>query len=284
MNVRKFTVLFLLIIGAGRTFAQVSATTGAVRSVRKTSANRKGSVFAYWGWNRGAYTNSTLKIKGEDYDLTLHKLKAKDRPSDVSLYNYLRADRITIPQTNLRVGYYLKDDLAITIGIDHMKYVMVQNQVARVTGVVEHEGKYKSVYNGNMVIADDFLKFEHTDGLNYVNAELEKLGDIYKTRNEKLHIGYLYGAGIGVMVPRTNTTFLDYDRNDRFHLSGFGTSAKGGIQITVLRKLSFRFETKVGYINMPDIVLHKKGIKGRGKQDFVYAQANGMLGAVYNFN
>ncbi len=280
MRLSKITVLFLLLIGTNKTFSQGGATS----TVRKTSANRKGSVFAYWGWNRAAYTNSTLKIKGEDYDLTLHKLKAKDRPSDVSLYNYFRADRITIPQTNLRVGYYLRDDLAITAGIDHMKYVMVQNQVAKVTGHVEHEGKYQSDYNGKMVIADDFLKFEHTDGLNYVNVEIEKLGNIFKTADEKLHIGYLYGGGVGVMVPRTNTTFLDYDRNDRFHLSGFGTSAKAGVQITVLRKLSFRFETKVGYINMPDIVLHKKGIEGKGKQDFVYAQANGMIGAVYNFS
>lgn len=280
MRLSTITVLFLVVIGTGKTMAQGSAAT---KSVRKTSANRKGSVFAYWGWNRSAYTNSTLHIKGEDYDVTLHKLKAKDRPSNVSLYNYLRADRITIPQTNLRVGYYLRDDLAVTVGIDHMKYVMVQNQVAKVTGVVEHEGKYQSAYNGNMVIADDFLKFEHTDGLNYVNVEFEKLGNIFKTADEKLHIGYLYGLGLGIMVPRTNTTFLDYDRNDRFHLSGFGTSAKGGVQITLLRKLSFRFETKMGYINMPDIVLHKKGIKGRGKQDFVYAQANTMIGAVYNF-
>ncbi|RQO31687.1 hypothetical protein DBR32_06995 [Taibaiella sp. KBW10] len=282
MKARQILVLFLLLTGTNTLFAQEQAVQSP--PVRKTSANKKGSVFAYWGWNREVYTNSTLKIKGGDYDLTLHKLKATDRPSALRLNNYLRADRITIPQTNLRVGYYLRDDLAITAGFDHMKYVMVQNQTAKVDGIIQHEGKYQGTYNGNTVIYDDFLTFEHTDGLNYLNIEVEKLGDLYQTRDQKLHIGYLYGLGLGVMIPRTNTSLLDYERNDRFHVSGFGTTLKAGVQITVLRKLSFRFEAKAGYVDMPDIILHKKGIQGRGKQDFIYAQVNGMIGAVYSLH
>lgn len=281
MKTVQIWFLFLLIIGTNTLFAQEQAEQ---KRALKINANRKGSVFAYWGWNREVYTNSTLKIKGADYDLTFHQLQAKDRPSSLKLENYLRADRITIPQTNLRVGYYLKDNLAITAGFDHMKYVMVQNQTAKVDGIIEHEGKYQGVYHGNTVIYDDLLQFEHTDGLNYINVELEQLGELYKTQNQHLHIAYLVGIGAGVMIPRTNTTLLDYERNDRFHISGFGTSLKAGVQITVMRSLSFRFEAKAGYIDMPDIILHKKGIAGRGKQDFVYAQANGMIGAIYHIN
>jgi hypothetical protein len=35
---------------------------------------------------------------------------------------------------------------------------------------------------------------------------------------------------------------------------------------------------KAGYINMPDIILHQKGINGRGSQDFLFGQLNGSLG------
>lgn len=31
---------------------------------------------------------------------------------------------MTIPQYNLRFGYYLNEKYQITLGVDHMKYVM----------------------------------------------------------------------------------------------------------------------------------------------------------------
>lgn len=108
---------------------------------------KKGSAFLNWGWNRAAYTNSTLKMKGDDYNLTLEKLAAKDRPTKFASKDYLRYDRITIPQTDLRVGYFLKDNVALVFGVDHMKYVMNQDQVAHVKGEIARNSKYKGTYD-----------------------------------------------------------------------------------------------------------------------------------------
>jgi hypothetical protein len=41
---------------------------------------------------------------------------------------------MTIPQTNFRIGYFINDHYSIALGVDHMKYVMAQNQVANITG------------------------------------------------------------------------------------------------------------------------------------------------------
>lgn len=41
---------------------------------------------------------------------------------------------MTISQTNFRLGYFISDDYNISIGVDHMIYVMVQSQSVRITG------------------------------------------------------------------------------------------------------------------------------------------------------
>ena len=192
--------------------------------------HQKGNAFAIWGWNRASYSNCDLSIKGADYDLTFYNISAHDRPTEVSYYNYLKIDRITIPQTNFRVGYFVKDNFSISIGVDHMKYVMDQDQVVRAKGYINRKSIYQGSYDGNIKMNEDFLTFEHTDGLNYINAEVEKYNGIYQSKNNNLYFGYILGLGTGVLFPKTNVKFLDYERNDRFHFSGFGISAKAAIE------------------------------------------------------
>ncbi len=85
-------------------------------------------------------------------------------------------------------------------------------------------------------------------------------------------IGGMIGGGTGILFPRTNVRLLDYERNDRFHVSGFGFSVKAGMQVTFFKHLIIRAENKYGYIDMPDIILHKMGILGRAKQAFFFTE------------
>jgi hypothetical protein len=244
---------------------------------------KKGSAFLNWGWNRAAYTNSTLKMKGDDYNLTLEKLAAKDRPTKFASKDYLRYDRITIPQTDLRVGYFLKDNVALVFGVDHMKYVMNQDQVAHVKGEIARNSKYKGTYDQDMAISADFLTFEHTDGLNCLNVGIEVYKDLIKRENSRVKLHWIYGGMLGVMLPKTNVKFLDYERTDRFHVSGGDIEARTAIQALFLKHMIVRIEGDAGYINMPDIILHKSGINGKGKQNFAFAQVNGEIGYHLNF-
>ena len=242
------------------------------------SDKKKGQLSISWGWNRDAYTKSTISFKGADYDFALHKLTAHDRPTKFSYHNYLKLSRLTIPQTNLRISYFIKDNLAISFGDDHMKYVMDNGQTVRMKGVITQTGVYKGIYDGDKTVTEDFLTFEHTDGLNYLNLELEKYFEWYHSNSSRLIISGLIGGGAGVLLPKTNVKLLDYERNDRFHVSGFGVSAKAGVQATFLKHIIVKFENKYGYINMPDIILHKKGIEGRAKQSFIFAELYGTIG------
>ncbi|MBX3241961.1 MAG: hypothetical protein KIT80_13315 [Chitinophagaceae bacterium] len=273
----KFFVKTLLLICISR--ANVTAQEAPAFRPYK-----KGRMFAYWGWNRGFYSNSDIKLRGDDYNLTLYGVPAHDRVTKpVFNYNdYFKLSRITIPQTNFRIGYFIKDNWAVSAGVDHMKYVMDNNRMAMAKGVIEREGNYRGVYNNNIKLEEDFLTFEHTDGLNYVNAEVEYYRSLGSFLYRALNVGVLVGAGAGALVPKTNVKFLDYERNDRFHLSGFGADLKAGLDLIAFRHLNLKLEAKKGYIDMPDIILHKKGINGKAKQHFWFTELTGTIGVNFS--
>jgi hypothetical protein len=258
--------------------------TGFSQKEINYSNTKKGQLYILWGWNRAAYTKSNISFKGDDYDFKLSKVVSHDKPAKFSFHDYLQIDRLTIPQTNFKLGYFIRKDLAITIGFDHMKYVMVKDQTVNMKGVITRPGAYTGTYDGEKKLTEDFLTFEHTDGLNYINAEVERYRNLYHSKNNKLIIDGLIGAGAGVLMPRTDIKLLSYDRSDQFHISGFGLSLKAGIQVTIFKHLVIKFENKNGYINMPDLILHKKGISGRGKQAFFFTAVDGMIGYSFSFH
>ncbi len=270
--IKNFKIIFLLFY----------TTASFAQSSRVYNDKKKGQLSISWGWNRDAYTKSNISFKGADYDFKLYKVVAHDRQSPFSFHDYLTFSRLTIPQTNLRISYFIKDNLAVSFGDDHMKYVMDNGQTVRMEGTISRTGNYKGIYDGDKTITEDFLTFEHTDGLNYLNFELEKYFTWYHSKSSRLIISGLIGGGTGVLFPKSNVKLLDYERNDRFHVSGFGISAKAGLQATFLKHIIIKFENKYGYINMPNIILHKKGIEGRAKQSFIFAELYGTIGANFS--
>ena len=129
---KKAGILLSFLVGMNFVSAQekpVSETQADLSIVNKITYNpyRKGAIFLYWGWNRAIYSNSDVHFRGNGYDFTLHNMIAKDRPTDFSFDDYLNPLRVTIPQTNARIGYFIKDNLALVLALDHMKYVMKQD-------------------------------------------------------------------------------------------------------------------------------------------------------------
>lgn len=242
-------------------------------------AYKKGKFFAFWGWNRAHYTNSNIHFKGADYDFKLFQVKAHDKLSTVNYHNYLQLDRITIPQTNFKIGYFFKDNMAISIGVDHMKYVMDQDQTVKISGQVR-PGFEDRIQDGQVRLTDDFLKFEHTDGLNYINAEFEYYHNFYKYQNMK--INGMVGAGAGILLPKTNTTLMGMDRHDDFHVSGFGLNGKVGVDVLFWDLFFLRCEGKEGYINMPNIRTTKSS-KDKASQHFWFAEVDFLFGFAWSF-
>lgn len=244
--------------------------------------SRKGDVFASWGWNRAMYTNSDIHFKGATYDFTLQNVAATDRQTQFKADTYFGLTTMTIPQTNMRFGYFLSDHLAFTVGVDHMKYVMVQFQKVKFEGSIDDPTYANMVQDGNIVLTPNFLTFEHTDGLNYLNAELEYHTGIYHTKHIQLNA--FGAAGAGALMPKSNVKLMGYPRNDQFHLAGIGTDVKVGFELLFWKHFFLRYEGKLGYINMPSIVTRMASIDDRASQQFCFAAMDGMFGFNFKLN
>jgi hypothetical protein len=263
-----FFPLFLLLTNS--LFAQDIAP-----EIAKTKM--KGSMYAYWGWNKSAYTTSDIHFIGNNYNFTLNNVAAKDRQNAFNLGLFLNPGTITIPQYNFRVGYFINEKYDISIGADHMKYVIKPNQTTNISGTISKTGTvYDGTYsNTPILVKPDLLLFEHTDGLNYLNTELRRNDQIFEKGAINLRI--IEGAGFGVLVPRTNATLLNNPRNDQFHLAGFGLGAMVGLNVTFYNHLFIQGELKGGYINMPSVrtTMFKSDI---AKQQFGFLQWNVVFG------
>ncbi|MFB0925367.1 MAG: hypothetical protein QMB65_08805, partial [Vicingaceae bacterium] len=75
--------------------------------------SNKGKIYAFWGWNRGWYSNSDIHFTGDNYDFTLNDIEATDRQSPFNMGVYFGITTITIPQTNFRLGYFINDNIDI---------------------------------------------------------------------------------------------------------------------------------------------------------------------------
>jgi hypothetical protein len=246
--------------------------------------NQKGKIFISWGWNQSAYTKSDIHFKGSNYNFTLKDVVAKDRQTGFSL-RYFNPSKITIPQYNFRIGYYLNSKYSLSFGFDHMKYVMKQDQVVKINGDIAGSGtEYDKNYNNVPIqLTPDFLRFEHTNGLNYLNLELRRMDNLFDQRSLKIKnidINVIEGIGAGVLYPKSDVALLNYEENDQWHIAGYGINLVTGLNVTFFKHLFIQAEAKGGYINMPNI-LTTHFIEDRAAQHFFFVQGNVNFGVIF---
>ncbi|MEO8773772.1 MAG: hypothetical protein ABI263_09230 [Gelidibacter sp.] len=253
------------------------------------TATNKGKILVSWGGNRSAFTKSDITFKGVDYEFTIKDVTAHDKPKGWHI-DYVNPARMTIPQTNFKLGYFISDHYTISLGVDHMKYVMDSNKNRVVDGYINLPADdVGSIFNGvydheNFLVSDEFLLFEHTDGLNFVYAEFARYDDISSLFNientDKFQINITEGIGVGVLYPKTNTTLFNRERYDEFHVAGYGISASAGLNFTFFKHFFIQGDLKGGYINMGDIrTTHNP--RESASQHFFYGESVFSLGGIF---
>ena len=261
-----------------------SLNTNAQEEIQKYTASNKGKFYVYWGGNRAYYSGSDIRFQGADYDFTLHNASAHDKPKGWHI-DYINPSKITIPQTNARIGYYISDHYNVSLGLDHMKYVMTQNQQVSYDGYYPNQGSYgESLPNGDLLLTEEFTTFEHTDGLNYINAEINRVDDISKfvqlNNTDKVQLNATYGIGAGVLYPKTNAQMFGRQRYDDFKISGFGFSAKAGLNLTFFKHYFIQYEAKVGYIDITNARISQNS-SDKASHHFTFFQSIIAFGGIF---
>ena len=243
--------------------------------------SHKGEMYAYWGWNRGFFTDSDIHLHGETYDFTLKDVVATDRQTPFHLDPYLNPMKMTLPQTNFRLGWFFSDHYNISFGFDHMKYVVVQDQTVKINGEIRDTGtRFDGTYRDDDInISPDFMQLEHTNGLNYLNFELRRFDRLFEW--EKVELNLTEGVSAGVLMPRTDAELLNFEDNNRYHVSGYGMGLMVGLNITFFRHIFIQSEAKGGYISMPSLRTTPYDTD-KGDQAFFFGQYNFVFGFTVN--
>jgi hypothetical protein len=241
--------------------------------------------YIYWGYNRSFYSNSNVHLKGNNFDLTFFQVKAKDKPYPFNLKNYIDPVSIWVPQYNYRIGFFINDKVSISIGLDHMKYVVDRSQTAVVSGstVGSHfpdQAKFDSVFVGKSMPLNGFMYMDHTNGLNLISFDIDYRSSIYKKKN--IEINLKSGLGIAEMVTKSELHLMGYGVDNEFNLCGFGVSAYQGVELVIGKYFFIRPQVRFGWINLTGFLLNGRYDAGRGYQNFAFVDGMVVAGSYIN--
>ncbi len=260
---RCLTLIFLFFLALTQTFSQESCDCpGAAKK-------GKGTFYAAWGYNKDWYSTSDIHFydSGTDnYDFTLYDVKAKDRPGFDKIINI----EIFIPQYVYRFGYYFnnKKDIGVEINFDHSKYVMVQDQTVRIEGQIHGVAMDKDT-----LLQGNFLKFEHTNGANFLMGNFLKRKSFLHSSNKKHWLSAIIKPGLGIVIPKTDVTLFGNRLDNRFHVAGWIVGAEAGFRYD-FRHFFMEATAKQTFANYSNVL-----VIGSGKANHYFTCTQAILTA-----
>ena len=241
----------------------------------------KNGMYVQWGYNVEHYTNSNIHFKFSNGDnFTVHNAKAQDRPDFDNIYKTPKD--ITIPQYNLRIGFYLnpKKTKSLEINFDHTKYVVTDYQTVKVTGNIN--GQEVNQYMN--LDPDNFLHFEHSDGANFLLINYVSHHTLLENDHKKVLTG-LWKAGAGINIPRSDIRYKGDHLNNKFKVAGVNVAVEGDIRGYLTRHLFLEAGAKAGYARYINAAANTTALKGsRANHGFGYLEFIGTLGCDINWS
>lgn len=217
--------------------------------------NKKGfTVYLSWGYNRCWHTKSNIHFKNvhgkinpmsglpDLYDFTVYKAAAKDRSNFEGIKDI---KNLTIPQYNIRIGFYFNDDWhsGIELSFDHTKYIVKEYQYLHVEGIIQQT----YINKDTLIDPNTFLHFEHSDGANFLMVNYLNRFKIVESKKKYFGIHAITKYGAGIVVPRTDVRMFGNRINNKFHVAGIIVGVDVGLRITLMKYAFVDFETKATY-------------------------------------
>lgn len=247
----------------------------------------KGTVYGYWGYNRSAYTKSNLRFVGPDYDFTFTKVQAADNPS-TDIRQYVNASTITVPQFNARIGYYFKDHWAISLGYDHLKYILKDGNQVKIYGHIEPGvdtvTNLSGDYDGQDFTTDrNTFHYENSNGLNYIRAELTRT-DQWLTFGKNKWFGFSTNLGFsaGALLTFNDFRFAGNDDRVTISLSGYGLSLNTGLRFEFFKHVFLQTNFNGGFHHLVKVKSRPDPAKQYYiKQKYGFIEGNVVLGFMF---
>jgi hypothetical protein len=271
-NMKNITLLTVLVT------VSFACTAQKAEPAKKTFYG----MYLQWGYNTETYSRSDIHFKmSNGNNFILHRVKAHDATDFDAIIK--KPAEVSIPQYNYRIGFYINPQKtkSIELNFDHAKYVVTNYQKVRVTGQID----------GVQVDADSilnpasFLHFEHTDGANFLHINYTGQQILMQSANtNRKIITWIWKAGAGINIPRTDFSWRGDRLNNKFHIAGYNISAESGMRWYLTRHFFLEATGKAGFVNYLNALANTNTQKGnRASHHFVYAELIGTVGFDINF-
>ncbi len=261
------------------------AFNSSAQGHKKKRSTSAGTISFYWGYNRSWYTNSTIRFVGSDYDFRLKNVTASDRPDRFTAKLYLNPTTLTVPQYNGRIGYYFKDKWQVSFGVDHLKYVMDdQNQVLLDGRIADGiDSIWSGNYNDEPVVTNrDNFHYENTNGVNFLRFELMRSFDLWELGNKRQFAltGNL-GAGIGPALTFNDLTFAQEHTIATTSLSGYAMGVNGSVRAEFFKHFFLQVETGLGFFHLTHVRTRPNDRNQYARQAFGFSQYFAAFGVLF---
>jgi hypothetical protein len=246
-------------------------------------STKPGATWMYWGYNRSFYSKSDIEFVGAGYKFTLQESKASDNPSR-SFDQYVNINTLTVPQFNIRAGYYFKNKVAFSVGYDHMKYVFNDNNQVLMSGYITPgiDSLWAGDFDNRAVTTNrNHFHYENSNGLNYIRAELTKSYMLYQTKNRAFVLNGNLSIGAGCLLTIADFNFEQKFSRYKASISGFGLSTHAALRFEFFQHFFIQGELSGGLINLMKVKLRADDPSVYAKHNFWYGQRHLTLGWIF---
>jgi len=244
----------------------------------------QGTLDFAWGYNQSGYSKSNIRFVGNNYDFRLKGVRARDEQTPFS-GEYFNPMKFTEPQYNVRLGYNFKNFWNISFGLDHMKYVIENEQTVGITGFVNPgvDPLWSGIFGNGQErqLSESHFQYQNIGGLNYVRLQLSRnVAPFEFARDRQFSINWLYGVSAGAIISFTDYTFEGY-RSERVNsLSGYGLSIHTGLRFVFFKH--FFLQTNLAGGLMHQVKAKTRPAAGNyASHVFTYGAVEGLFGFLF---
>jgi hypothetical protein len=255
-------------------------------------------IYIGWGYHRGFHSKSDVMFKTSDGTFTVHDTKGYDRPSPFSPKVYFNPAKFSIPQYNLEIGVMFNSKWGLELKSDHMKWVFDNERPYEIAGNYNHDvmvanpnpvAEWDAVHGVPFSVAAQnkdatWLKMEHTDGYNYASLGAVYNQNLLKSKDERFKLDARFGAGLGLIIPKTKVMFHQDERwnweglDNKFHIAGGGAHAEAKLRVTLFTRFYVQAAARGTVIKVKDALVDGTDSRMEHIQPITSIQFMGQVG------
>jgi hypothetical protein len=208
----------------------------------RTQAGTSGrEFFVSWGYNGDRYARSDLHISQPSLgnDFTLVDVHVRDSKAWTDLFSH----SLFVPQYNVRLGLFFNEKWGLEVALDHMKWIVREDQQVRMTGMLNGEP-----VDTQVTLTPDVLRYQLNNGANPIFINLIRRFHVAGTPGRTGHVAVLAKTGGGFAYPHTENTLFGQPNDKGFQpFHGWNLDAVAAVRIHILKPLYFEAEQKFVY-------------------------------------